>query len=405
MPVQVETLSLLNAVQALALGLMLWVGTHGGNGSALSSIRLRAAALGVEASGYFLLALQASISPATLLMGGNGLNLLAQAMVVISIRMLLGKPLRLPTVAAVAVIGWAGVSWFGVVHPDYRLRVLWGSAAIACNVLLNMEALRNGCRNSGTRARCVLLWVYLMALALVVWRNIELWLGMNPPDHVFEPSPINVFYILLSGMQPLLASIGFLLLYNEILQRELHNLARLDPLTGVANRRGMSEVSERLLSSERARTGSLGVLLIDADHFKSVNDRFGHEGGDKVLQGLVSCIQGILRADDVVGRVGGEEFLVLSPGASERGVLVLAERVRETVEAACLEIDGQSVQLTVSIGAAATGAGDWNMVTLRRKADAALYAAKRGGRNRVEAASQLADIDEEQPEPLGTQQV
>lgn len=405
MPVQVETLSLLNAVQALALGLMLWVGTHGDNGSALRSIRLRAAALGVEASGYFLLALQASISPATLLMGGNGLNLLAQAMVVISIRMLLGKPLRLPTVAAVAVIGWAGVSWFGVVHPDYRLRVLWGSAAIACNVLLNMEALRNGCRNSGTRARCVLLWVYLLALALVVWRNIELWLGMNPPNHVFEPSPINVFYILLSGMQPLLASIGFLLLYNEILQRELHDLARLDPLTGVANRRGMSEVSERLLSSERARTGSLGVLLIDADHFKSVNDRFGHEGGDKVLQGLVSCIQGILRADDVVGRVGGEEFLVLSPGASERGVLVLAERIRATVEAASLEIEGRGVQLTVSIGAAVTGTGDWNMVSLRRKADAALYAAKRGGRNRVEAASRLADIDEDRPEPLGTEQV
>jgi hypothetical protein len=143
MPVQVETLSLLNAVQALALGLMLWVGTHGDNGFALRSIRLRAAALGVEASGYFLLALQASISPVALLMGGNGLNLLAQAMVVISIRMLLSKPLRLPTVAAVAVIGWAGVSWFGVVHPDYRLRVLWGSAAIACNVLLNMQALRN----------------------------------------------------------------------------------------------------------------------------------------------------------------------------------------------------------------------------------------------------------------------
>lgn len=405
MPVQVETLSLLNAVQALALGLMLWVGTHGDNSSALRSIRLRAAALGVEASAYFLLALQASISPATLLMGGNGLNLLAQAMVVISIRMLLGKPLRLRTATAVAVIGWAGVSWFGIVHPDYRLRVLWGSVAIACNVLLNMEALRNGCRDSGTRARCVLLWVYLMALALVVWRNIELWLGMNPPDQVFEPSPINVFYILLAGMQPLFASIGFLLLYNEILQRELHDLARIDPLTGVANRRGMSEESDRLLSSEQACTGSLGVLLIDADHFKSVNDRFGHEGGDKVLQSLVSCIQGILRADDVVGRVGGEEFLVLSPGANERGVLVLAERIRTTVEAARLEIDGQIVQLTVSIGAAVTSTGDWNMVSLRRKADAALYAAKRGGRNRVEAASQLLETVEARAKPRGTEQV
>ncbi|MGA0588123.1 GGDEF domain-containing protein [Dyella sp. KRB-257] len=389
MPVQIETLSLINAVQVLALGLMLWAGTHGDNGPTLMAIRLRALALGIEAAGYAVLALQAFISPATLLMGGNALNLLAQAMVVVSIRMLLGKPLRIKAATAIAVLGWAGVVWLGIVYPDYRLRVLWGSLAIAANVLLNIEALQGGCHSSGNRARCVLLWVYLLALALVLWRNGALWFAANPPDEIATPSPVNVFYVLLSGMQPLLASIGFLLLYNEILRRELHDLARIDPLTGVANRRAMSEVSERMLREARAWRGSVGVLLMDVDHFKAINDRFGHDGGDKVLQSLVTGIQGILRPDDVVGRVGGEEFLVLSPGVDAEGVLLLGERIRSSVEREVLQIDGESLRLTVSIGTAVAGSGEWDMNTLRRRADAALYAAKRAGRNRVVAGGEV----------------
>ncbi|HET6432749.1 GGDEF domain-containing protein [Dyella sp.] len=398
MPVQVETLSLLNAVQALALAIMLWVGTHGDGGRGLLAIRLRAGALGLEAAGYALLAMQAFIPPAGLLMGGNALNLLAQMMVVVSIRLLVGKPLRLVAAGAIALIGWGGVAWLGIVHPDYRLRVLWGSVAIIGNVLLNIDALRGGCRDSGTRARCVLLWVYLLALALVLWRNGALWLGVNPPDQIATPSPVNVFYILLSGMQPLFASIGFLLLYNEILRRELHDLARVDPLTGVANRRAIGEASDRMLDEARAWRGSVGVLLVDADYFKEVNDRFGHDGGDKVLQSLVGCIQRILRADDIVGRVGGEEFLVLSPGVDAVGVAVLAERIRATVANSALRIDDQDVHLTVSIGTAVAGPGHWDMTALRRRADAALYAAKRAGRNRVMAA-----VQDDDPLPATTQ--
>ena len=390
MPVQVETLSLLNAVQALALGLMLWVGTHNGNDRALAAIRLRAMALGVEAVAYVPLALQAMLPPVVLLVGSNALNLLAQAMVVVAIRRLLDEPLRLKTATVIGLLGLAGVTWFGVVHVDYRWRVLWGSCAIVGNLLLNLEALRGGCRSRDTRARCVLLWVYLLELALLMWRNGALWLSSHPPDQMATPSPVNVFYLLLLGMQPLFASIGFLLLYNEILRGELHELARIDPLTGVANRRAMAESSDRLLEQAKSWRGSLGVLLLDADHFKHINDRFGHEGGDRVLQALVGHIQRILRSGDVVGRVGGEEFLVLSPGVDEAGLLALAERIRAEVERSPLEINGEPVHLTVSIGTAVAGPGDWDMTALLRRADAALYAAKRAGRNRVMSGDALA---------------
>ncbi|PWK92687.1 GGDEF domain-containing protein [Fulvimonas soli] len=231
-----------------------------------------------------------------------------------------------------------------------------------------------------------------MAIALLAWRNGMLWLGSDPPDRIGTPSATNVFYVLLAGMQPLFASLGFLLLYNETLQRELHTLARVDPLTGVANRLALGEAAERLLGAGMWR-GSLGVLLLDADHFKSVNDRYGHEGGDRVLLELVTCIRRILRADDVVGRIGGEEFVVLSPGTGLRAAFALGERIRAVVERTPLQIDGETMRLTVSVGVAVAAPGERDVAAVLKRADAALYAAKRAGRNRVMSADD-ADVAE-----------
>jgi diguanylate cyclase (GGDEF)-like protein len=189
--------------------------------------------------------------------------------------------------------------------------------------------------------------------------------------------------VLLLGMQPLMASVGFLLLYNEILQRELHDLARIDPLTGVTNRLGLLEASDALLARARSNKEPIGVLLIDADHFKSINDRFGHDDGDRVLLELVYNIRRMLRAGDLVGRVGGEEFLVLSPSVKEADLLALAERIRNAVERTPFHIAGQAYALTVSIGAAIADPSEPDMMSARRRADAALYEAKRAGRNRV----------------------
>nr|WP_255481554.1 GGDEF domain-containing protein [Rhodanobacter sp. ANJX3] len=189
-----------------------------------------------------------------------------------------------------------------------------------------------------------------------------------------------------SGLQPLFAGIGFLLLYNEILQQELRLLARIDPLTGVSNRLAINEATTLMLAHSARYRQPLGVLMLDADHFKSVNDRFGHNGGDKVLRSLVFSIRATLRDSDLIGRVGGEEFVVLSPGADLAGAMLLAERVRSTVEKTPLVIDGQSLALTVSVGVAVAAMNDRDGAALLQRADAALYEAKRAGRNRVKAA-------------------
>lgn len=383
MQLNVETLSLINGGQALVLALMLWFGTHDASSHAMNGLRLRAVALLFEAGGDLVLAFSAKISPLYLLLFGNTLNLTAQALTIVALRMLLQRSLRWREAILLGVAGWLGVTFLSTAHPDYLLRVLWGSFFLLCNNALNIAALWGGCRKRETRAQCLLLWTYVLAISLLVWRNVWLWTLPVPPLGISAPSQVNSIYVLLFGIQPLLASIGFLLLYNEILQRDLYDLARIDPLTGVINRLGLLEASETLLAHARRKHDSIGVLLIDADHFKSINDRFGHDDGDRVLLELVSNIRRMLRAGDLVGRVGGEEFLVLSPSVKESDLLALAERIRAAIERTSFSISDESYALTVSIGAAIADASEPDMMAARRRADIALYEAKRAGRNCV----------------------
>ncbi len=391
MPVQVETLSLISALQSAVLAVMLWAGVRGAAGAIGHSLSLRAGALAVEALGWGTLAAHLWLSPAELLLAGNAFNLLAQAMVVVAVRMLLGEPLRLRLIIAIACAGWLVVAWFGVVQPHYQLRVLCGSAIIFCNLALQGQALLNG----RSRARSVLLAVLASSAALLVWRNFGLWFGPATPASLGQPEAVNVLYVLFAGMQPLFASVAFLLLYGDVLQQRLHTVARIDPLTGVNNRLALNEAATHLLALA-VRTGQpLGVLMLDADHFKKVNDQFGHAGGDQVLQKLVATITASLRASDVIGRVGGEEFVVLAPNTNLGELLVLAERIRGGLSATSLAMGDTTLHLTVSIGAAVAPPMARGVDEVLRQADMALYAAKRAGRDRVatlpDGAEQRAD--------------
>lgn len=162
-------------------------------------------------------------------------------------------------------------------------------------------------------------------------------------------------------------------------------LSVTDPLTRVHNRRNLMALLQREFDRARREQGTLSVVLLDIDHFKAVNDRRGHGVGDQVLRNVASALVEHVRDHDVVGRYGGEEFLMVLPGTDLPGAMALAGRCRERLQA-LEEIDeeGERFQVTGSFGVAALEAGDSHIEALLKRADDALYRAKESGRNRIE---------------------
>lgn len=163
-------------------------------------------------------------------------------------------------------------------------------------------------------------------------------------------------------------------------RRSLAELASIDSLTGTFNRRTILDTAT-MLERSQSHAGALSLLMIDADHFKSINDRFGHAVGDEVLRQLSDVLRRNVRTKDIVGRYGGEEFLVLMPDTGEDGALRVAEKLRAAVES---QITKPAV-LTISVGVATTREGELSLDRTLAHADAALYAAKAAGRNCVRA--------------------
>ncbi|MGD9888820.1 MAG: GGDEF domain-containing protein [Halothiobacillaceae bacterium] len=184
--------------------------------------------------------------------------------------------------------------------------------------------------------------------------------------------------------------VGAVVIFEDISERkrmeaQLQELAKTDALTGLHNRRYfLNRLEEGVARSKRfAETGC--VIMLDCDHFKQVNDRYGHAVGDEVLQGLASILRQNMRQTDVIGRIGGEEFAVLLNDANLDSALEWAERVRAAVAERYYHAEGKRFVVTVSMGCASIRADDDENIVLLR-ADQALYQAKQRGRNRVEMA-------------------
>ena len=171
---------------------------------------------------------------------------------------------------------------------------------------------------------------------------------------------------------------------RRAIAQELERLSQTDALTELANRRHFMSLAEQEVSRTARYGGTLSVLMLDVDHFKSVNDSYGHQVGDAVLRQLAGLCREALRDVDVVGRIGGEEFAVLLPQTGGAPALEAAERLRELIAASEIHLEqGRSLHFTVSIGGATLHGAGATVDTLLSQADSALYEAKRAGRNRV----------------------
>jgi diguanylate cyclase (GGDEF)-like protein len=184
-------------------------------------------------------------------------------------------------------------------------------------------------------------------------------------------------------------SVAFILLAMAKERTELRhrNAAMLDPLTGIANRRSFLADANLLAKRHRADPRPTAVLLIDLDHFKSINDRFGHALGDRVLEMFTETARKSVRATDLLGRLGGEEFAAMLYDTTRDKAVAVAERIRESFAAATQEIDGRPLGATVSIGLAYCEQSALDVSEMLAQSDQAIYFAKENGRNRVEVAS------------------
>ena len=183
-----------------------------------------------------------------------------------------------------------------------------------------------------------------------------------------------------------LLHVRFLRWREFLLERSLTEIAHHDPLTGLVNRGQLTVLGERELARAMRHRRPLAIALLDVDHFKHVNDTYGHDGGDLVLKALAQQCLSDVRAVDHVGRLGGEEFVCILPDTAPEDAALCAERLRRNVEAMEIVTPGGVVHITISIGIANYREGCPGWEALIKEADMAMYAAKHQGRNRVVAA-------------------
>lgn len=183
---------------------------------------------------------------------------------------------------------------------------------------------------------------------------------------------------------------------REELEEELRQIANTDELTGVPNRRSFTDLSSQELKRATRFGGAVSVVVLDVDRFKSFNDTYGHAIGDHVLRIVGRRIGECLRTNiDVYGRIGGEEFAVLLPETERDGAYQAAERIRQKIEESLIGVDGDLLRVTASFGVATWAGFGESLQGVLNRADAALYSAKRLGRNRVEVDLPMPNMDDE----------
>ena len=231
-----------------------------------------------------------------------------------------------------------------------------------------------------------------LVIAASIVGMLEGWMPYAPllARAPYEGGHVSTWWIALTGVVTAAAGLALVTLFAYLTarlrdrERRLNEAARTDPLTGVANRRRFLEVFTHEFERSRRYGSSLSCVILDLDHFKSINDRYGHAVGDKVLVAAADAFRRSLRVADSIARWGGEEFVLLLPQTNQEGAEAVADRCRRSLEDVRVTTDQGAVGVTVSLGVATYPHPHLQSPdALLRRADEALYEAKKGGRNRV----------------------
>lgn len=279
---------------------------------------------------------------------------------------------------AIALI-WTEV----IIHAALGTLLIGWDSGFHYFLLMFIPALFAGMTTARAWLAVAALWAFYVALYATMW-------FVEPLQPISSSALLGVF---LFNLTVVFCMFSYLSLFyvNTVssAQRKLQFMATTDPLTRLFNRRHMIELAEKEIARYDRNPLELTFLLLDIDHFKQFNDRYGHDVGDRVLERMSALLTSVLRAQDSLGRWGGEEFLALLPDTDSQQAFLIAERIRAIVEQDKWECDGLSLSVTLSIGVSEYRPGEELSVAIAR-ADRALYQGKEGGRNRVEL--ELAEL-------------
>ena len=380
--IDLPTLLIATAATDVILATTLWIGAKKGGRDGMGAWF---ASLGVRVGALVLFAAPAA--------GADpGANIVAIALLSLSMTLQVAALLefgarRLPAWIHSAVLAAITVP-FAILAGDSAMRVLF--AGIAFGTLLAVIALViYQLRAPMTGAtRVLMIGAFAVGSALFYLRAVASVLVSDPLQSFVDPNAFQSTAFLVLYASALASSCGFLLMNKERADAAAARLASLDPLTGAYNRRTFHETAERTLALARRAGQPLSIIMVDLDHFKGVNERFGHRVGDEVLRVIADLIRAQLRKEDLLVRFGGEEFCVMLPQVPGPGAVVVAGRIRKAVAADPLHIDGKEIPVTVSAGVAARlDEGPESLDELLGRVDQALSLAKNRGRNRVVALS------------------
>jgi diguanylate cyclase (GGDEF)-like protein len=303
-------------------------------------------------------------------------------LVAVGARQRAGLPGLLKPLAIAAALVFVAVEAIDLLPYDTSFLASSGSLFTACMLVLAIGAVRPRGRPADPAE-----WTMIGALA--VFTLFEMLLVLTQLASLRQPAfkPIwNGLYLI--GIMPVFIASGvaaITLLASDLAAR-LRTLAANDPLTGVLNRRGFHEAALRAVANGRRQRQAIAVAIADIDHFKSINDRYGHTAGDRTLHFISGCLTRGLRGGDVVGRIGGEEFALLLVNSSAEQAADAMERIRAEIATGFSE-DGAPVPVTASFGVAAIppggGLSEQMLAETLDRADRALYRAKIEGRNRT----------------------
>ncbi|MGZ5111816.1 MAG: diguanylate cyclase [Usitatibacter sp.] len=379
--IDLRTLLILLAVADLILAAALWIGASRRLKDGLSHW---AASLVVRALAFGLFAWNSQPRPGAIAIAAAllalSITLQAAALVAYGRR-------RLPAWVHTAVIAGVAVP-VQLLANDAGVAILFGG--VVYGTLLGIIAAMAWQIHSppGSHARGILVASFGVAAAAFVLRGIGAIFVPDPMRSLEDPTGFAAATLLAAFAAAIASTFAFLLLHKDRAEAEAARLATMDPLTGAYSRRTFHEIAERELSRARRAGQPLSIVMLDIDHFRAINEKYGHRIGDEVLQRFADVVRSALRKEDMLVRFGGEEFLVLLPDVPGPGAVVVAGRIRRSVANEPIVAGGLSLPLTVSLGVAARlDEGPESIEGLLGRADSALALAKQRGRNRVVALS------------------